>query len=80
MSVYFVMQFDLDLNQITEICNLTKVRPLFTLSNRGSDNFPLLIVFSANYIDQSNRNFMCLKVFQKYFRSFDHFTCLIRVD
>ena len=35
--------------------NLTKVRPLFTLSHRGSDNSPLLIVFSANYIDQSNR-------------------------
>ena len=26
-------------------CNLTKVRPLFTLSHRGSDNSPLLIVF-----------------------------------
>ena len=25
--------------------NLTKVRPLFTLSHRGSDNSPLLIVF-----------------------------------
>ena len=45
--------------------NLTKVRPLFTLSHRGSDNSPLLIVFSANYIDQSNRNVMCLKVFRK---------------
>ena len=31
---------------------LTKVRPLFTLSRR-SDNYPLLIVFSANHIDQS---------------------------
>ena len=45
--------------------NLTKVRPLNTLLHRGSDNSPLLIVFSANYIDQSNGNFMCLKVFQK---------------
>ena len=33
--------------------NLTKVRPLFTLSHRGSDNSQLLIVFSANNIDQS---------------------------
>ena len=32
--------------------NLTKFRSLFTLSHRGSDNSPLLIVFSANYIDQ----------------------------
>ena len=32
--------------------NLTKVRPLFTLSHRGSDNSRLLIVFSANDIDQ----------------------------
>ena len=46
--------------------NLTEVRPLFTLSHRGSDNSPLLIVFSANYIDQSNRNFMCLKIFRKF--------------
>ena len=30
--------------------NLTKVRPLFTLSHRGSDNSRLLIVFSANYM------------------------------
>ena len=37
--------------------NLTKVRPLFTLSYRASDNSPLLIMFSANYIDQSNRDF-----------------------
>ena len=33
--------------------NLTRVRPLLTLSHRGSDNSPLLIVFSANNIDQS---------------------------
>ena len=31
--------------------NLTKVRPLFILSHRGSDKSPLLIVFSANYSD-----------------------------
>ena len=37
--------------------SLTKVRPSFTLSHRGSDNSPLLIVFNANYIDQSNRDF-----------------------
>ena len=35
---------------------LTKVRPLFTLSHRGSEKSSLLIVFSANYIDQSNRD------------------------
>ena len=37
--------------------NLNKVRLLFTLSHRGSDNSPLLIVFSANNIDQSIVNF-----------------------
>ena len=31
--------------QSTELTNLTKVRHLFTLSHRGSDNSPLLIVF-----------------------------------
>ena len=40
----------------TITCYLTEVRPLFTLLHRGSDNSPLLIVFSANYIDQSNRD------------------------
>ena len=47
---------------ITTLPNLTKVRPLFTLSHRGSDNSPLLIVFSANYINQSIVTFMRLKV------------------
>ena len=43
--------------------NLTKVRPpLFMLSHRGSDNSPLLIVFSANYIDLINCYFLRLKV------------------
>ena len=42
--------------------HLTKVRPLFTLSHSGSDNSPLLIVLSANYIDQSIVTFMRLKV------------------
>ena len=42
--------------------NLTKVRLVFTLSHRGSDNYPLLIVFSANYIDQSIVTFMRLKL------------------
>ena len=40
-------------------------------SHRGSDNSPLLIVFSANYIDQSNRNFWNV---WKYFGSFDILT------
>ena len=39
--------------KIRSVNNLTKVRPLFTLSHRGSDNSRLLIVFSANNIDQS---------------------------
>ena len=39
------------------INNLPKVRPLFTISHRGSDNSPLLIVFNDNYIDQSNCDF-----------------------
>ena len=34
--------------------NLIKVRPLFTLSHRGSDDSSFLIVFCANYIEQSN--------------------------
>ena len=37
--------------------NVTKVRPLFTLSHRGYDTYPLVIVFSANNIDQSNLDF-----------------------
>ena len=37
--------------------NLAKVRPLLTLSHRGYENSPLLIVFSANYFDQSNLDF-----------------------
>ena len=56
--------------------NLTKVRPLFTLLHRGSDNSPLLIVFSAKYIDQSNLTFMRLKVFWKHLP----FDLLISVD
>ena len=43
---------------------LTKTRPLFTLSHRRSDNFPLLIIFSATYINQSIVTFMRLKVGQ----------------
>ena len=30
--------------------------------NRGSNNSPLLIVLSANYIDQSNRDFYSTEV------------------
>ena len=37
--------------------NQTKVRQL----HKGSDNSPFLIVFSANYIDQSNVTLMLLK-------------------
>ena len=44
-----------------DLDNLTKVRPLFTLSHRGTDNSWLLIVFSANNIDQSSVTFMQLK-------------------
>ena len=43
--------------------NQTKVRPLLTLSHRGYDNTPLLIVFSANYIDQSNLTLMRRRYF-----------------
>ena len=38
--------------------NLTKFKPLFSLSLRRSDNFQLLIGLSANYIDQSIVTFM----------------------
>ena len=48
------------IKRLTIIRHPTKVRPLFWLSHRGFDN-PLLIVFSANYIDQSI-TFMRLKV------------------
>ena len=39
----------------TGLYNLTKVRPLFTLSHRGPDNSPLLIVFNANVIILTNQ-------------------------
>ena len=55
------------LRQIRYNDNLTKFRPLLTLSHRGSDNSPLLIVFGGNYIDQSNVTFM----WPKQFGSFD---------
>ena len=49
------------------LINLTKVRPLFTLSHRGSNNSPLLIMFSANYIDQSDkRNLNALQHFWRW--------------
>ena len=51
-----------DLLQVGLVFNVTKVRPLFTLSHRESDNSPLLNVFSAIYIDQSIVTFMRLKV------------------
>ena len=44
--------------------NLTKFKPLFSLSLRRSDNFQLLIEFSANYTDQSILTLMRLKVFR----------------
>ena len=47
----------------TQHCySLTKLRPLFTLSNRGSDNSPLLFVYSAYYMEQSMVTFMRLNV------------------
>ena len=48
--------------------NLTKVRPLFSLSHRESVNSPLLIMFSANYINKSIVIHLCD---WKYFGSFD---------
>ena len=51
-----------DLLQVGLVFNVTKVRPLFRLSHRESDNSPLLNVFSAIYIDQSIVTFMRLKV------------------
>ena len=50
------------------IRNLTEVRPLFSLSHKGSDSSPLLIVFSANNIDQFNCD---LYSDSWYFGSFD---------
>ena len=54
--------------------SLTKLRPLFSLSHRGSDNPPLLIMFNAYYIDQSKCDFYSTTC---YFESFD---LLIWVD
>ena len=51
-----------DLLQVGLVFNVTKVRPLFTLSHRESDNSPLLNVSSAIYIDQSIVTYMRLKV------------------
>ena len=52
--------------------NLTKFRPLFTLSHRGSNNSPLMIVFSANQTEISG--------IWKYFGSFDILTLKIWED
>ena len=52
---------EMDLKVIPTV-NLNKVRPLFMLLHRGSDNSPLLMVFSANYIAQSTVAFIWLKV------------------
>ena len=49
---------------------------LFSLSHRRSDNSRLLIVFIANYIDQSIVTFIRLKVFRKLWP----FDLLIWVD
>ena len=54
MSYYKYKVYELiSVNIGTILLDLTQVRPLYTLSRRGSDNSALLIVFSANYIDQS---------------------------
>ena len=48
MGIFSLKSFVLNMiGKIIVLCtgNLTKVRPLFTLSHRGSDNSPLLIVF-----------------------------------
>ena len=42
---------------MTKRSNATKVGPKFLLSHRGSDNSPLLIMFSDDYFDQSNHDF-----------------------
>ena len=52
-------QFCVIINYDPILCNgnQTKVRHLITLSYRLSYNFPLLIVFSAYYVNQLNRYF-----------------------
>ena len=65
MNWSIVAVFDINFHSGSWICcfifltklSLYKVRPLFTLSHRGSENSPLLIVFSANYIEQSTLAF-----------------------
>ena len=42
---------------VTKRSNITKVRPKFLLSHIGSDHPSLLIMFSADYFDQSNHDF-----------------------
>ena len=48
----FFIKIFIAANLIFKKANLTKVRPLFKPSHRGSDNSPLVFVFSANNIDQ----------------------------
>ena len=57
MFVYLVKNWDLNVLQVYK-----KVRLQFSVSHRGSDNSQLLIVFSANYIDQPIVTFIRLKV------------------
>ena len=45
--------------------NLTEVRPLFSLSLRGSYNPSLLSMFSSNYIDQLSRDLYATKGISK---------------
>ena len=55
-----------DVFQYMQYCwtkrNLTKVRPPFMISHMRSDNSLLLIMFSANYISQSNCDFYVTEV------------------
>ena len=63
--IFYILKMHYSLENL--LLNLTKVRPLFTLSHRGSDNSRLLIVFSANNIDQSIGYFYATEIIHTKF-------------
>lgn len=67
-DILFIVKTSYISNALGRQDNQTTVRPLFSLSHRRSDTSPLLIAFSANYTDKSNRN---LYLTTGYIGSFD---------
>ena len=65
LNVHMKSEPPLYMFKVIEVFNLRYVQPPFTLSHTGSDNSPLLTVFSANCIVNQIVTFMRLKVFRK---------------